>query len=126
MKKAVYESDDGTSATFYIDLPPERIYHSKSSGRPIIPIVMSLFFLLLVLLQLYTAPDNDDVAILNVPSVQEFFRFIATRFAEWIPRFVSSLMLLYVGICLGYAGVRLYLETNKIVNKEIPLDGPTK
>jgi hypothetical protein len=45
-----------------------------------------------------------------VPSVQEVLRSIAACFAEWIPRFVSSLMLLYVGLCLGYAGVRLYLE----------------
>jgi hypothetical protein len=45
-----------------------------------------------------------------MPSVQEVLRSIAACFAEWIPRFVSSIMLLYVGICLGYAGVRLYLE----------------
>jgi hypothetical protein len=109
MKKVV-ESNGGTSATFYIDLPPERINHSKSSAGRILPVALSLFFLLLVLLQIYTTPTNDDVVIPYVPSVHEVFRFITTRFAEWIPKFVSSLMLLYVGICLGYAGVRLYLD----------------
>ena len=112
MKKA-YESIDETSATFYIDLPPERINHSKSSSGAIIPLVSSLFFLLLLLL-LYTVPGaDDDVAIPYMPSVQEVLRSIAGWFAEWIPRFVSSLMLLYVGLCLGYAGVRLYLEFPK-------------
>jgi hypothetical protein len=105
--KKVSESVYDTSATFYIDLPPERINHS-SSGRSIVPVVLSLFFLLLLLL--YYTPDTDDVAIPYVPSVQEVLRSVASCFAEWIPRFVSSLMLLYVGICLGYAGVRLYLE----------------
>jgi hypothetical protein len=106
--KKFYESVDDTSATFYIDLPPERINHSRSSDRRIIPVVSSLCFLPLLLL--YTTPGADDVAIPYVPSVQEVLRSIAACFAEWIPRFVSSLMLLYVGLCLGYAGVRLYLE----------------
>jgi hypothetical protein len=108
--KKLYEEDGGTSTTFYIDLPPERISHSKSSAGRILPVALSLFFLLLVLLQIYTAPNNDDVVIPHVLSVHEVFRFIATRLAQWIPKFVSSLMLLYVGICLGYAGVRLYLD----------------
>jgi hypothetical protein len=108
--KKLYESGDDTSATFYIDLPPERINHSRSSGGAIIPVVSSLSFLLLLLLLIYTTPGADNVAIPYVPSVQEVLRSIAACFAEWIPRFVSSLMLLYVGLCLGYAGVRLYLE----------------
>jgi hypothetical protein len=96
-----------TSATFYIDLPPERMNHLKSSGQATIPVVLSLFLLLLLL---YSTPDTDDVTVPYAPSAQEVSPFITTRFAEWIPRFVSSLMLLYVGICLGYAAVRLYLE----------------
>jgi hypothetical protein len=107
------ESVDDTSATFYVDLPPERINHSKSSGRAIIPVVLSLCFLLV----LHATPDNEDVAISYMPSIQDILRFIAIRFAEWIPRLVSSLMLLYVGICLGYAGVRLYLE---LPNTSVP------
>lgn len=111
--KKFYQSVDGTSATFYVDLPPERLNHSKSSVRAkIIPVVSSLCFLLLLLF-LYSTPGTDDVAIPNVPSLKEVLRFIAVCFAEWIPRFVSSLMLLYVGLCLGYAGVRLYLELPK-------------
>ncbi len=105
--KKLYESIDDTSATFYIDLSPERINHSKSSGGAIIPVVSGLCFLLLLL---YTTTGVDDVAIPDVPSIQAVLRSVASCFAEWIPTFVLSLMLLYVGLCLGYAGVRLYLE----------------
>jgi hypothetical protein len=109
--KKIYESDVDTSATFYISLPPERINHLKSSGRRVISVTITLVLSLCsLLLLLYNAPGADDIVIMYVPSVQEVLSFIATCFAEWIPRIVSSLMLLYVGLCLGYAGVRLYLE----------------
>jgi hypothetical protein len=104
------ESVGDTSATFYIDLPPKRFnHHSKSSGRAIIPFLFSLCLLLF----LYATPGDEDAAIPYVLSIQDVLSFIAIRSAEWIPRLVSSLMLLYIGICLGYAGLRLYLELPK-------------
>jgi hypothetical protein len=69
------------------DLPPERINHSRSSGRSIIPVLLSLFLLHLLI----HYPGADDEAKLHMPP-SRVLRSIAACFAEWIPRSVSSIM----------------------------------
>jgi hypothetical protein len=112
--KKVYKPVTKAYANFCIDLPPERIKHPKSSGQATVNVVLGVFLGLLLLLLRHSNLDPDDDALLNLPSFQEVSHFFATSVADGIPRLVaklvSSLMLFYVGICLGYAGVLLYLE----------------